>query len=75
MVFRGSDDVRFLLGAVYGCIHGLRWTTQLSDGAGSVLVGEGQGGGHPPDRRDGLRPSRPTAASRASARTCARGWG
>lgn len=42
MVFRGSDDVRFLLGAVYGCIHGLRWTTQLSDGAGSVLVGEGR---------------------------------
>jgi SnoaL-like domain len=42
MVFRGSDDVRFLLAAVFGCIHGLRWTSQLSDGSSSVLVGEGK---------------------------------
>lgn len=42
MVFRGSDDVRFLLSAVYGCIRDLRWTSQLSDGTSSVLVGEGK---------------------------------
>jgi len=42
MVFRGGDDVRFLLSAVYGCIRGLRWTSQLSAGASSVLVGEGR---------------------------------
>ena len=41
MVFRGSDDVRFLLTHVYGCLRGLRWDTQLSDGASSVLVGAG----------------------------------
>jgi hypothetical protein len=40
MVFRGSDDVRFLLGAVYGSLAGLQWTEQLADGASSVLVGE-----------------------------------
>jgi SnoaL-like domain len=40
MVFRGTDDVRFLLSAVYGCIRDLHWTSQLSDGASSVLVGE-----------------------------------
>ena len=39
LVFRGSDDVRFLLSAVYGCVSNLRWTLQLSDGASSVLVG------------------------------------
>jgi hypothetical protein len=42
MVFRGADDVRFLLSRVYGCVHGLRWTAELSDGSSSVLVGEGK---------------------------------
>jgi hypothetical protein len=42
MTFRGSDDVRFLLSAVYGCLRGLSWTTQLTDGASSVLVGGGR---------------------------------
>lgn len=42
MVFRGSDDVRFLLSHVYRCVHGLRWTSQLSDGSSCVLVGEGK---------------------------------
>jgi hypothetical protein len=42
MVFRGSDDVRFLLSHVYGSIDGLHWSSELSDGASSVLVGEGK---------------------------------
>jgi hypothetical protein len=42
MTFRGSDDVRFLLAHVYGCMRGLRWTSQLTDGASSVLVGGGK---------------------------------
>ena len=40
MVFRGADDVRFLLSHVYGSIDGLRWSSELSDGASAVLVGE-----------------------------------
>jgi hypothetical protein len=40
MVFRGQDDVRFLLGAVYGTLNGLRWTTTVGDGESSVAVGE-----------------------------------
>jgi SnoaL-like domain len=42
MVFRGTDDVRFLLAHVYGCMRGLRWSSQLTDGASSVLVGAGK---------------------------------
>ena len=30
MVFRGTDDVRFLLTHVYGCMRGLRWSSQLT---------------------------------------------
>jgi len=40
MVFRGQDDVRFLLGAVYGTLNGLRWTKAVGDGDSRVLVGE-----------------------------------
>jgi hypothetical protein len=40
MVFRGQDDVRVLLGAVYGTLNGLRWTRELGDGESRVLVGE-----------------------------------
>jgi hypothetical protein len=39
MVFRDHDDVRFLLARVYGCLRGLRWTSEVSDGANVVLVG------------------------------------
>ncbi len=42
MVFRGTDDVRFLLTHVYGCMRALRWSSQLADGASSVLVGGGK---------------------------------
>lgn len=40
MVFRGEDDVRHLLTAVYGSLKGLRWTQTLGDGKDRVAVGE-----------------------------------
>ena len=36
MTFRGHDDLRVLLGAVYGSLTGLRWKEEI--GAGSVRV-------------------------------------
>ena len=40
MVFRGSDDVRVVLAAVYGSLHDLRWTDALGEGARRVIVAE-----------------------------------
>jgi hypothetical protein len=40
MVFRGQDDVRILLSAVYETLDGLRWTKVVGDGAERVAVGE-----------------------------------
>ena len=40
MVFRGHDDVRVLLSAVYGTLSGLRWTRIVGDGESRVAVGE-----------------------------------
>jgi len=40
MVFRGHDDLRILLGAVYGSLHGLRWGRPIGDGSVRVVVGE-----------------------------------
>jgi hypothetical protein len=40
MVFRGEDDVRILLSAVYETLDGLRWTTVVGDGESRVAVGE-----------------------------------
>jgi hypothetical protein len=40
MVFRGREDVRFLLGAVYGTLAGLRWTGVIGEGDTRVAVGE-----------------------------------
>lgn len=40
MVFRGREDVRVLLSAVYGSLNGLRWTKTLGDGDSRVAVGE-----------------------------------
>ncbi len=40
MVFRGQDDVRVLLSAVYGTLKGLSWKTGVGEGADRVLVGE-----------------------------------
>jgi SnoaL-like domain len=40
MVFRGRDDVRLLLGAVYGSLTGLRWTEAVGDGDVRVVLGD-----------------------------------
>jgi hypothetical protein len=40
MVFRGTDDVRHLLAAVYGSLDGLRWTQTLGEGKDRVAIGE-----------------------------------
>jgi hypothetical protein len=40
MVFRGSDDLRILLGAVYSTTRGLRWTEEVGEGDARVLIGE-----------------------------------
>lgn len=39
MVFRGQDDVRVLLGAVYGSLKDLRWTRTLGEGPHRVALG------------------------------------
>jgi hypothetical protein len=39
MVFRGHDDVRVLLSAVYGSLTDLRWTETLGEGERRVVVG------------------------------------
>jgi hypothetical protein len=39
MVFRGPDDLRVLLVAVYGTLKGLRWNEELGDGSTRFLVG------------------------------------
>jgi hypothetical protein len=44
MVFRGTDDLRVLLTAVYGTITGLRWDREFADGDARVLVGESRVG-------------------------------
>jgi hypothetical protein len=45
MVFRGADDVRILLTAVYGTLRGWRWREELTDGERRVIVaGEGKVG-------------------------------
>jgi hypothetical protein len=40
MVFRGSEDVRVLLTAVYGTLTGLSWSEQASDGPLRLAIGE-----------------------------------
>jgi SnoaL-like domain len=45
MVFRGQDDVRILLGAVYSTLKGLRWTGAVGDGENHVLLGQMRIGG------------------------------
>ncbi|HYJ20627.1 MAG TPA: nuclear transport factor 2 family protein [Solirubrobacterales bacterium] len=40
MVFRGEDDVRILLSAVYGTLTDLRWTRSVGDGESHIAVGE-----------------------------------
>jgi hypothetical protein len=45
MAFRGHDDVRILLSAVYGSLTGLRWTKAVGDGESHVALGEMRIGG------------------------------
>jgi hypothetical protein len=40
MVFKGENDVRVLLTAVYRSLKGLRWTKTLGEGKDRVAVGE-----------------------------------
>ena len=40
MAFRGQDDVRILLSAVYGSLSDLRWTDTVGDGERRVVLGE-----------------------------------
>lgn len=42
MVFRGRDDLRVLLAAIYGSLHELKWTDALGDGTVRVAVSEGK---------------------------------
>jgi hypothetical protein len=39
LVFRGQDDLRALLGAVYGTVRGLKWGGELADGDTRFLLG------------------------------------
>jgi hypothetical protein len=42
MVFRGADELRVLLAAVYGSITGWRWHNDVGDGEMRVLIGDGK---------------------------------
>ncbi len=44
MVFRGQDDLRILLSAVYGAMTGLRWHEEVGEGSVRVIVGVGKVG-------------------------------
>jgi hypothetical protein len=41
LVFRGHQDLRILLGAVYGAMTGLRWREQVGEGPLQVVLGDG----------------------------------
>ncbi len=43
-VFRGKEDLRVLLGAVYGSLTGLRWHREVGDGSVRVVIGEARVG-------------------------------
>jgi hypothetical protein len=40
MTFRGHDDLRVLLGAVYGSLTGLRWKEEIGNGSLRVVTGD-----------------------------------
>jgi len=40
MVFRGRDDLRVLLGAVYGSVTQLRWREQVGQDAVRLVIGD-----------------------------------
>jgi hypothetical protein len=41
-VFRGREDMRILLGAVYGAMSGLTWREEVGDEALRVVMGDGR---------------------------------
>jgi hypothetical protein len=43
--FRGQDDLRFLLGAVYGMLTELRWERPIGEGSSRVAVAHARVGG------------------------------
>jgi hypothetical protein len=44
MVFRGADDLRVLLAAVYGSLRDWRWHEEVGEGSLRVVMGEGRVG-------------------------------
>jgi hypothetical protein len=44
LVFRGKDDLRVLLSAVYGGMRGFKWREEIGDGALRVVLGDGKVG-------------------------------
>jgi hypothetical protein len=40
MTFKGADDLRVLLGAVYGTLRELRWVEEIGEGPSRVVIGE-----------------------------------
>jgi hypothetical protein len=44
MVFRGADDLRLLLSAVYGSLRDWRWNEEVGDGRARVVFGTGKVG-------------------------------
>lgn len=44
MVFRGKEDLRVLLTAVYGSLRGFRWDREVSGDGLTVVIGEGRVG-------------------------------
>jgi hypothetical protein len=45
LTFRGSDDLRLLLGAVYGLLTDVRWDRPVGDGRTQFAVSEARVGG------------------------------
>jgi hypothetical protein len=45
LVFRGREDVSFLLGCVYGTISDVRWQRPIGDGSTRLAVAEATVGG------------------------------
>jgi hypothetical protein len=44
MIFRGHDDLRALLTAVYGSLRGWKWREELGDGTRRIVIGDGRVG-------------------------------
>jgi len=45
LVFRGTEDLRLLLTAVYGLLTDVRWGPQIGDGDARVVISEARVGG------------------------------